>query len=179
MSLPRRSHLLTLLLAGSCLIAFRACAEPADAEESTNRPVLQVALRSEEFLGASNDRQVRRVYMTLGTNQFALTVPEGYRVDASDPQKMVFSDVHDTCFISFHFTETPPNSSEVPGADPWQGQALSLFPGATVTDQTSECAGSHAGQAYDLRWVNSGGAEQSAHVVFIPWQSGVMEFDLV
>src|ERR1017187_8618256 len=95
MSFHRASHLLAVILPGLCISATRAFADPADMENVTNKPALQVALRNEEFLGTSNDRQVRRVYLTLGTNQFALTVPEGYRVDASDPQKMVFSDAHD------------------------------------------------------------------------------------
>jgi hypothetical protein len=179
MSFHRASHLLAIILPGLCLSATHAFADPADTEDVTNKPPLQVALRNEEFLGTSNDRQVRRVYLTLGTNQFALTVPEGYRVDASDPQKMVFSDAHDTCFISFHFMDPSPDASDQSGTDSWRNLALSRYPDAIVTDQTSEFAGSHAGQAYELRWVNSGGAEQAARIVFIPSRAGVMEFNLI
>jgi len=148
-------------------------------DNPTNSSSLRVSLRNEEFRGGSNERQVQRVYFTLGTNQFAITVPEGYRADASNPRRMVFSEVNSTCFIACHFTDTPPSDATLSQDDVFRSMALSEFPGASVTDQVSASAANHRGLAFELHRRNSFGTEEIAFVAFIPTVAGVMEFDLL
>jgi len=56
---------------------------------------------------------------------------------------------------------------------------LNRHPGAKILDPFSREAAGHSGPAFDLQWVNAGGAEQSARVAFIPSLAGVLEFGLL
>ena len=179
MSFPERIHRSSAILLGLCVFACRLCAQTAGLENTNTPSTLNVSLRNEEFRGGSNERQVQRVYFTLGTNQFALTVPEGYRADASNPQKIVFSDVNSTCFITCHFTDITASDANQSQDDAFRDLALSQFPGGTVTDQVPASAAGHRGTAFELRRRNSFGQEESACMAFIPTVAGLMEFDLL
>jgi len=176
---PERVHRSAVIILGLWSLAWQACADPVWMDNATNSSSLRVSLKSEEFRGNSNERQVQRAYLTLGTNQFALTVPEGYQVDASNPQKIVFSDVNYTCFITCRFIGSAPAGSDASQDAFYRNLALSRFPGATVADQYSAAAPNLTGPAFELRWRNSFGAEEIACVAFLPTAAGVMEFDLL
>ena len=179
MSIPERIHRGAAIVLGLWSLSWQACAQPAWMDNPTNSSTLRVSLKSEEFRGGLNGSQVQRVYLTLGTNQFALAVPEGYRADASNPRKIVLSDFNYTSFITWRFIGAAPAGSDAFQDAFYRNLALNLFPGAIVTDQFSQGAASHMGPAFELRWRNSFGAEEIACVAFIPTAAGVMQFDLL
>ncbi len=168
-----------LVFWGACLVLTRAWADPAPTEYPAPIPSLQVSLRNEEFIGGENHRQVQRVYVTSGTNQFAFTVPDGFRADASNPQKIVLSDVSCTYFIVLRFAGPMTAASDALQIDAYRNLALRQFPGAKISSEFSEFAANHSCPAFDLQWINSGGSEQAARFVYIPTAAGVLEFSLL
>jgi hypothetical protein len=166
-------------LLGAGLLAWFTQADRSYAQNQPDRQVFQVSVRNEEFVGNTNERQVQRVYVSAGTNQFAFTVPESFRADASNPQKIVLSDINYLFFLTVRFSD---NRSEQAGSTQMQvcrSLALSRFPGAVIVKESVESAGGRSGPAFDLQWKNSAGAEQSARVAFVPSSAGVIEFDLL
>jgi hypothetical protein len=137
----------------------------------------QVSIRSEEIRG--NSWQIQRAYVTVGTNKLAFVVPEGFRADASDPQRIVISDVNCTCFITFRFVDLEPAASKELQPDSYRDLALGRFPDARITNEYTDFVGNRSGPGFDLRWKNWGGTEQCARVAYIPSAAGVMEFSLV
>jgi hypothetical protein len=154
-------------------------AHSLSAQSQADSPTLQVSVKNEEFIGNTNERQVQRVYVTFGTNEFAFTLPEGFRADASNPQKIVLSDADYTCFITFRFLDPKSGGVREVSAGSCRTQVLSRFPGATITNERSEFVGNHSGPAFDLQWKNSAGTEQSARVAYAPSSIGVVEFSLL
>jgi hypothetical protein len=181
MSFLRSVPLLILVFSGVgvWLLAGHAHGDQTYVQNPTDQPTFQVSLRKEEFMGNTNERQVQRVYLAMGTNQFALTVPEGFRVDASNPQKLVFSDVNFTYFITFRFVGPQFGSVKELPVDSYRNMVVNRFPEAKMLKESTAFADNHSGPAFDLQWKNSAGAEQSARVVFIPSGAGVMEFSLL
>ncbi len=179
MSYPRLKRLLylaslgvglfTALVQGSCLYA----------QNQTDQQTFRAAVRNEEFIGNTNERQVQRVYVYYGTNQFAFTVPEGFRADASNPQKIVLSDINYTFFLTIRFNDRSSGQANSVQVATCRSLALNRFPGATIVKETSEYANSRSGPGFDLQWKNSAGTEQSARIAFVPSAVGVIEFNLL
>jgi len=174
MSPPRQVHPLATIAFGLWLLAGQAYADLLTAADSSG---LQVSLRNQEFRG--NDWQVQRVYLTVGTNQLAFLVPQGFRADASNPQRIVMSAFDSSCFITFRFMDPELAGGKELQSDCCRALALSRFSGARITNEHGEYACNHSGLGFDLQWTLSGGAEQSARVVFIPSAAGIMEFSVL
>ncbi len=136
-------------------------------------------MKNEEFIGNTSERQVQRVYVSAGTNQFAFTVPEGFRADASNPRKIVLSDINYTFFLTIRFSDQRSGEARSAQTETCRGLALSRFPGAMIVKESAESAGGRSGPAFDLQWKNSAGTEQSARVAFVPSTVGIIEFDLL
>jgi hypothetical protein len=171
-----RNHILTILSLCSLLLRASASAEtlPDATTPSTSRPVLSITLRGGETVG---DNQVQRAFLTIGTNQIAFIVPTGFRMDASSGEKIVLSDNTGNYFITVRVTGAAPN-----GAEPqafFQNQALTRFPGARISNQFGTFAAGHSGPAFDLAWINSNGAAQSARIAFVSSPAGTLEFSVL
>jgi hypothetical protein len=167
----RNARLIAAWMLGAALfVTHETFAE--EGASATNRPAFGASLRGGETVG---DHQVQRVFLDVGTNQFAFIVPTGFRMDASDPQKIVLSDNAGTCFLTVRISSLriPP----APSPDKFfQTEALSRFPGARITAEASDFAAGHSGDALDLEWTGTGGTKESARVAFIPCAAGVLEF---
>jgi hypothetical protein len=176
MSRRRPAHIAALLFLGACTLVKPARADELPAYSITNRTAVKTTIRNGETVGLN---QIRRAYVTVGTNQFMFIVPAGFQLDASNPRKIVLTDTDCSCFIVLRFDSSTSADAVGQGPDSWRRLALSRFPGATILNEFAEFAADHSGQAFDLRWRNSGGAEQSARVVFIPSPVGMLEFSVL
>ena len=179
MSRPRIAGplLLVLLAAGWFTVpAFAEISYPAAGPTSS---AFQVALKNEEVTAGSGMRQVQRLYLTLGTNRFTCIVPTGFRVDASNPQRIVLSDPTYTYFISIRLTGRMPTGAKELQADSCRDLALGRFAGSKIMSESSESVGYLRGASFDLQWKNSAGTDQSARLVFVSTPVGIMEFSLL
>jgi hypothetical protein len=167
-----------LFLAGFLLAALVASArtfgEESQSEPSqtkTNKLAFNATLRGGETVG---DHQIFRAFLHVGTNEVAFIVPTGFQMDASNPQKIVISDNDGRCFMTVRVDSAAPESE---GQEAYfRGLALQRFPGAKITDETTEAAANHSGPSFTLQWVSAGGAVQSASISFILTPAGVLEF---
>src|SRR5690349_18861955 len=126
--------LLPLALLSARPLVGHLYADPFYAPNQSDQRTLQVSVKKEELVGGTNERQVERVYLTSGTNQFAFAVPEGFRVDASNPQKIVLTDSSCSCFITFRFVTS--SRAESVSASSSREMVLSRFPGAKISQES-------------------------------------------
>ena len=156
------------------LLTLRASADEPSIESSataTNKPALKASLRGGETIGT---HQVQRAFLDIGTNRIVFIVPGGFWMDASSPQKVVLTAADKNCFITVRvITGTGSDASS------FKEQALSRYPGAKITGESTEWVANHSGTAFNLDWMNSGGVSQSARISFIPTPAGVLEFSVL
>jgi len=179
MSLPKSLLALATVFSSACLLAGNAGADQPNPESGANSPDVQVSLRNEAIVGSETGKKVQRAYLTSGTNQFVFEVPAGFQMDASNPQKIVLSDVNCTCFLTFRFAGRMPAGAKELQTDSCRSLALSRFPGAKISNESYDFAGNHGGPVFDLQWQNSSGTEQTARIMFIPSPAGIIEFNLL
>ncbi len=176
--MSHRNSLFALFTLGALLSTARVFAgeNPADAPAgTTNKMAYNASLRRGETIGL---HQVQRAFLTVGTNQIAFIVPGGFRMDASDPQKILLTNPDSGCFISVRISSA---AQVEPGSEAsfFRGAALNRFPGAIISQESSELVANHSGPAFNLVWVNTSGASQSARIDFIPTAAGVLEFSVL
>jgi len=158
-----------VLILGGWLSLEQAGAQESVSRSTTNSPI---ELRNGEIVG---DQQVRRTYLTMGTNVLVFRVPTGCEMDASNSEKIVVSDSDHNSFIMLSFIKLPTEA----GNASYRNLALNCFAAATISGESTVFAANHGGPAFDLAWKNSGGAEQCARVAFIPMPAGLLEIKLV
>jgi hypothetical protein len=176
--MSHRNHLFAALLLGALLVAVRASAgEPLSdsTAAATNQPALSVSLRGGETV---RGHQVERAYLSVGTNEIVFIVPTSFRMDASDPQKILLTDNTGGCFITVRISGAP-HPDAAAQSDFFKAEALSRFPGAKISSQSSEFAANHSGPAFNLEWDGSSGSEQSVRIVFVPCAAGILEFSVL
>jgi hypothetical protein len=170
------SHHKRIFAAGALaalLLTLRASADEPAIESSataTNKPGFKATLHGGETIGT---HQVQRAFLDVGTNKIVFIVPGGFWMDAWNPQKIVLTAADKSSFITVRV---------IPGAASdtsfFKEQALSLYPGARITQESTELVANHSGPAFNLEWLSSGVA-QSARVSFIPSAAGVLEFSVL
>lgn len=130
----------------------------------------QVALKSGEVIGST---PIQRAYVTWGTNVFVLVVPSEFRMDASNPERIVLINAESDCFLTVRInaSETAP-----PEADTCREVVLKRYPGAQIVNEYSEVVGTRSGPAFDLQLKGVSGVSQTARVAFIYSPGGVLEF---
>ena len=122
---------------------------------------------------------VPRACVTTGTNQFAFVVPEGFRVDASNPETILLTQNDYSCFLTLRIASPAPADPSDVKPDFCRALLSSRFPGAKISEAFSLAAANHSGPAFNLQWTNASGVAQSARVAFIPSAAGLLEFSLV
>lgn len=142
---------------------------------ATNSAAVRTELRSGETVGTE---QVKRAYVTYGTNLYVFRLPPGFSFDASNPEKILLSNSKEGRFISIEWVKS--TQSESSGFGPDQSRVLVFrhFPGAKIDRQFCEFALNRSGPAFDVQWTASG-FQQSACVVFIPLATGFLEITMV
>ncbi len=179
--MSRHNRLFTAFLLGAFLFVTRVLADEAPGASpapvaTTNRTAFNATLRGGETIG---DHQVNRAFLTIGTNEIAFTVPAGFYMDASNPQKIVLTDSTSDYFITVRVSGSANAEAGSAQVDYFRGTALNRFPQAKITSQTSEFAANHSGPSFDMEWLTSNGGGQSVRIAFIPCAAGVLEFSIL
>jgi hypothetical protein len=164
------SRRLASLVAGPMLFAGSLSAQ--DYSGGTNGLPFRVALRNEIFTGTE---QVRRAYVSIGTNVFTLVLPPGFQMDASNPNRIVFVNADYSCYLTFSIIA--PRGEMRPGF--CRGLAQRWHPGAKISEEFPQSTGSYLGTACDLQWVNLNGSAQSARVAYASAAAGILQFTLL
>ena len=118
-------------------------------------------------------------YVTLGTNKFGFVMPEGFRLETQDAQKVTLVNRDFNCLLTFRLLETGPGGKTEPDAAYYRELLLNRRPGGTILEEFSLVAASRRGPAFELRWNADRTVPRRERVLFIPWDAGVLEFSLI
>lgn len=158
-------------LAAECAISQEEIFQP----DTNNPPPIHTEIRTGETVGLS---QVRRAYVTIGTNLFVFIVPTGFQLDASNPEKMVIATPTAPYFITIRVDRAISSEGRTLDSNAARNLAQSRFPQASLASEESELALDRSGPAYEFNWTLSG-TRQHAFVVYIPTRAGTLEFSAV
>jgi len=175
----RAIELIALLAATLASLPVRAQpASPADppVNLATNRPAYLTQIR---HVGGPGLLPANLAYVTFGTNKFGFVMPDGFRLEAEDRQKVTLVSADLNCLLTFRMLESEPVGGIEPDAAYYRDLLLSRRPGGKITDELSLAAVSRRGPAFDLRWNAAGTVPRLERVLFISCDAGVLEFSLL
>ncbi len=143
-------------------------------------PALPLALRAEVRTdNEAGSLPARRAFVTVGTNRFAFSVPEGFRLEPSNENlvSLVSADYHS--LLTFRIAAPGASAGQEPRAEVWREALLEQHPGAKILQQFTLTAANRTGPAFDAAWSSPGGLQRNQRVAFIPALAGTLEFSLV
>ena len=168
--------LFAVTILGSFLPARLAAATDTAGNWATNPPPLKVDVK---FIGGPGLMPVNRAFVTCGTNKFTFLMPEGFRLDTSDRQKVTLISADYNCLLAWRVLGPMPAEGTAFDHALYRDVLLSRHPGGKILEEFSLGALGRYGPAFDLRWGAKGGLARRERVVFIPSLAGVLEFSLV
>ncbi len=175
--LHRKINLLPcLVVLGFCVTAAVAVGQETVATNQLTETVLSASLQNGELIGSE---PVRRAFVQFGTNEFAFVMPPEFRLDASNPEKLVLVKSDYTCFINLRIMRMGTASSAPPKPETLRGPLLSRYPSARILEEFNQSAANQTGPAFDLQFRSAAGMLQSARIAYIPCAAGLIEFTLV
>ena len=131
-------------------------------------------VESGEFIGAE---QLRRLYISAGSNQIGFLVPSGMRVDLSRADRVTLTEPDLSYFLTLRINANVPAGSEAD--DMLRNRALRDYPGAMLTDEGNTEAAGRRGHLFTLRWRPAEGVDRAVTVAYIPNAAGLLEFSVV
>jgi len=164
--------LLALLDAG---VFWAGAADPA-ANSPPTPLLLQAEVRTDNEL---DSLPACRAFVTAGTNRFAFSVPEGFRLEPSNPDLVSFISADYHSVLTFRIAATGAPAGQEPRAAVCREALLQQHPGAKILQEFTLSAANRAGPAFDAAWSASGGLQRDQRVAFIPARAGTLEFSLV
>ncbi len=164
-----------LALCSCLLIGSARAGEPAD-KAPAKPPPLQAQVRTDCEAGSV---PARRAFVTAGTNRFAFSVPEGFRLEASNPElvSLVSADYHS--LLTFRVAAPCAPAAQQPQAAAWRQTVLDQHPKAAILAEFTLSAANRSGPAFDAAWSTAGSLPRCQRVAFIPSMVGTLELSLV
>ena len=160
-----------LFTAGGASVAPFA---PGTSSAATNKLAMKAVVKADSGPGV---RPAPRAWLTVGTNQFAFLVPEGYRMETPQGPRVSLANGDLSCVLSFGVVGplSPDGRELTPEA--CREVVVTRRNRATILQEFTLYANNQGGPAFDLRWV-TGGVERQERVAFIPCNGALLEFDL-
>ena len=156
---------------------------PANAQTTDNQPVnipFAASIHTGEKIGFE---EVRRINLTVGTNEFAFVLPRGLnlRVDASAPDKITISSADCSYFLTVRLISfTGQNLGEGELNALYKNLVLTQYDGASALEESSVTADGQSGPAFEANWyVGNTNTRRVVRVGFVPTQAGILECSLV
>jgi hypothetical protein len=141
----------------------------------TNTPALAVDVRRGV---AGSDMPYRYAFISVGKEKYTFLVPEGYRVDTSDPLKVKLASPDFSSLITLGFSSTCGSADAKMDAEALEAHVLAQHPTATIKDRRTVCANSQTAPALDYIWKTESGITRAARTAFFSTTSGLMEFTI-
>jgi hypothetical protein len=164
-----------LIAAGWLSFAAAHAAETVTGElETTNSPALTVDVhRNVE----GTFTPYRIAFVTAGTDKFTFLMPEGYRLDTSNPSRVRLASPDFSGLISIGLASEFPLGVRM-DADTLRTQVMTNYSDATIRATTTVCANGQTAPAIDFLWKADSGLTRLTRTTFIPTTGGLMEFTL-
>lgn len=171
--MPRRSLALLPLFLGLAAGGLPV-ASPAD-EVSSPKPSVDTVsfaawIEHGEFIG---DEQLRRLFVTSGTNQLGMVVPHGLRADLSRADRVSLSAPDMGYYLTLKIV-----ANGVPSQG-WRHLVSQQFPGASVTEESSLQVAGKSNPLFKLHWKAADSVDRLVSVTFVASPAGWLEFAVV
>jgi hypothetical protein len=149
--------------------------EPAQ-QQPPQRVSLKATMTNGETVGLE---QVRRAYLSYGTNKFGFIIPTDFRMDASNPERIVLSESSMSFFLSVRIVGPLPSKAREVRPEIARDLLLQQHPAARISDEFSQCAANYSGPAFDAQWDSVSSTTQSARIIYLASPAGILEFSLI
>jgi len=170
-----------IALFAATLASLPAWAQPASSADppvnlATNQPAYLTQIK---HVGGPGLVPANFAYVTFGTNKFGFVMPDGFRLETEERQKVTLVSADFNCLLTFRVLETEPTGDTELDVTHHRQLLLSRHPGGKIMDEFSLTAVNRRGPAFDLRWCAAGAVPRRELVLFIASDLGVLEFSLV
>jgi hypothetical protein len=164
-----------VLLSAWLPLGSARAAEPA-ANAPAEPPPLRAEVRSDNEAGSV---PMRRAFVTAGTNRFAFSVPEGFRLEVSNQDfvSLVSADYHS--LLTFRIAAPFAAATVQPQTATWRQSVLQQHPDAKILQEFTLTAADRSGPAFDATWSSAGSLLRRQRVAFIPSRAGILEVSLI
>jgi hypothetical protein len=171
----------TLILALLALWGLPLRAQPASSTSltvsgMTNPPPYQARV---ERVGGTGLLPANFAYISFSTNKFGFVMPEGFRLETENWDKVTLVSSDLRCFLTFRVLEYAPASQGDPDPIYCRQTLLDRHPNGKITEEFSLAAVSRRGPAYDLQWNAKGQVPRRVRALYIASEAGLLEFSLV
>ena len=175
MSVPEVSRRLSLVLCSALLVTGGVNAGDTieDWKAFYPRP-FDASVKNGEIVGRE---QVRRVFVSCGTNEFVFAVPVDLRVDVR-ANKVTLISPDASYFLSFRIVLPADSDSGGSITDPYRRHVMDQFPDAKIVEEASQSAAGRSGPAFEMQWKAGSGPERNVRVALIPSPAGLLEWSL-
>jgi hypothetical protein len=167
----------SIILAFATGFSLRLLADPASPDESAQvaRP-LKTAINATVQVGeVIGQEQQRRVLATADGRRLILTVPLGFRVDISNPEKVVLVNSDYSCVLSFRIAAPGTATAASLNAEVCRAWLSARLGDLRIQEEFSMATAGGSGPAYDLL-CKVDGVARASRVAFIATSVGVVEF---
>ena len=165
-----------LLLVGVVSVAAQTAGEETATENTaTNQPAFQVDVRRNV---EGTYIPYRFAFITSGSEKFTFLIPEGYRVDTTDPTKIKLAspDYSGMIIVGVSGGGQPAGTKLEP--DTLRARVLANYPEAVIKVEQNASANEQSAPSADFSWKTESGITRMTRTTFIPTSVGLMEFTL-
>lgn len=141
----------------------------------TNTPAMAVDIRRGV---AGSDMPYRYAFISVGKEKYTFLVPEGYRVDTSDPLKVKLASPDYSSLITLGLSSRSTGATTKMDAETLQAHVLAHHPNATIKSGQTVCVNGETAPALDYIWKTESGITRAARTAFISTSSGLLEFTI-
>ena len=146
------------------------------ASGTTNLPPYRVRV---EHVGGPGLMPANFAYVNFGTNKFGFVMPEGFRLETENWERVTLVNADLSCLLTFRVIESfPPGTTEL-DADGCRRLVLDSHAGCKILQEFTLAGASQRGPAFDVQWNAARGVPRRERLLFVATNAGVLEFSLV
>ena len=176
---PQPQLFLTSVWLGVFMVAATSQAEDPESTEAenvaTNQPPLSVDVRQNV---EDSFTPYRYAFVTAGQERYTFLVPDGFRVDGSDPAKVKLISPDYSCVITLGLAGAALPAGAKLSKETIRARIMAGHPSATVTTEHTICADGQTAPALDFVWTGDAGLTRSSRTALVPTAGGVVEFNV-
>jgi hypothetical protein len=164
-----------LLLAGTLAAQAQQPEEAGPENTATNQTVLSVDVRRNV---EGTYIPYRFAFITSGLEKFTFLIPEGYRVDTTDPTKIKLASPDYSGMIIVGVSGSSLPAGVKLEAAALRAKVMAGYPEAVIKEEHSASANEQSAACIDFSWKTESGITRMTRTTFIPTTVGLMEFTL-
>lgn len=172
-----------VILALTCQLSALASAQ-TEAKETTNSPSSTELLRPQEFDATVQDQQstasesVRCILMSANQRHMRFVLPEEFRADLRNPEKITLANESFTALLSVRVLAATEDSPAPGSAAAYRTWISSRWADPVILNEHTFSAAKNSGPAFDLL-CKVDRVVRKVQIGFVPTPAGILEFSAV